>query len=53
MAGAMQKMSPEQMAKLIAAANYFQRAYTLLKKYRGLVISLVILFIGILWRLFR
>ena len=48
----MKKMSPEQMAKLIAAANLFQRAWTLLKKYRGVVISLFILFIGILWRLF-
>ncbi len=52
MAGTMKKMSPEQMAKLIAAANYLQRAYLLLKKYRGLVISLVILFIGMLWRYF-
>lgn len=52
MAGTMKKMSPEQMAKLIAAANYLQRAYLLLKKYRGLVISLVILLIGILWRYF-
>lgn len=44
-------MTPEQMAKLIAAANYFQRAANFVKRNKALMIGLVILFIGILWRL--
>lgn len=50
-AGTMKNMSPEQMAKLIAAANYMQRAVALIKRCKTLIISLVILLIGVLWRL--
>lgn len=52
MASVMKKMSPEQMAKIMAAANFFQRLYNMVKRNRALVVGLVVLVLGIIWKLF-
>ncbi len=47
------KLTPEQMAKILAAANYLQRAKAILWKYKALFFSLFVLIVSLLCRHFH
>jgi hypothetical protein len=49
-AGTMKKLTPEQMAKILTAANYLQRAKAILIKYKFLFISLFVLLFSLFCR---
>ena len=48
----MQKLSPEQLQKMISVVGWLQRAMTFILAHKLLVVSMLLLVIALTWKVF-